>query len=107
VFVAPIRCATVSSDVTSSKALPESRLGITVTRKIGHAVARNRIKRLVREVFRRHRSRVAPGLDMVWVAKRQAAEVAYEEVVLDMERLLGRRGLSRVDGDGDTGSCSA
>ena len=41
------------------------RLGITVTRKIGTAVRRNRIKRRFREVFRRHRVELAPDLDLV------------------------------------------
>jgi ribonuclease P protein component len=35
------------------------RLGITVTRRIGGAVERNRAKRLIREIFRRHRSELA------------------------------------------------
>lgn len=67
-----------------------TRLGITITRKIGNAVTRNRIKRLVREVFRRNRSRLPSGLDLVWVAKRQAAEVEYDEVVADFEALISR-----------------
>lgn len=70
-----------------------TRLGITVTRKIGNAVMRNRIKRLVREAFRRNRSRLPSGLDLVWVAKQQAAEVEYADVVADFEALIGR-GLS-------------
>ena len=41
------------------------RLGITVTRKVGSAVRRNRIKRRFREVFRRHRRELAPDLDLV------------------------------------------
>ena len=60
------------------------RLGITVTRKVGNAVARNRIKRLVREVFRRRRSAL-PLVDVIWVAKRNAATVSYHEVEQQME----------------------
>ena len=43
----------------------QSRLGITATKKFGHAVARNRIKRLVREIFRRNRHALAAPLDIV------------------------------------------
>jgi ribonuclease P protein component len=67
-----------------------SRLGITVTRKIGNAVVRNRIKRLVREVYRRNRSRLPSGLDLVWIAKQQAAELEYADVVADFEALVER-----------------
>ena len=41
------------------------RLGITVTRKVGNAVRRNRIKRRLRDVFRRNQMHLAPNLDLV------------------------------------------
>lgn len=97
VFVAPRKppLADASPEVSDlDVGGPPTRLGITVTRKIGGAVVRNRIKRLVREVFRRQRRRFAGGLDMVWVAKRQAAAVAYEQVAADFETLLGRPGMA-------------
>ena len=50
------------------------RLGITVTRKVGSAVQRNRIKRVLRDVFRRHRAELAPPLDLVMNARSEATE---------------------------------
>ncbi|EFI34297.1 ribonuclease P protein component [Desulfonatronospira thiodismutans ASO3-1] len=47
------------------------RLGITASRKIGPAVLRNRIKRLVREAFRLNQHLVPPGLDYVVVSKKR------------------------------------
>jgi len=70
-----------------------TRLGITVTRKVGNAVVRNRIKRLVREVFRQHRGQLQSGLDLVWVAKQQAAEVDHAGVLADFEALVRRGDL--------------
>ena len=87
VFVMPRLGVPTISDV-----LP-TRLGITVTRKVGNAVVRNRIKRLVREVFRQHRARLPPGLDIVWVAKQQAAGASFAEVLDDFEALLRRSEL--------------
>ncbi len=81
---------TSASGSPSDPAELPTRLGITVTRKVGNAVVRNRIKRLVREVFRRHRGRVPTGLDIVWVAKQQAAEVAFADVLADFEALVAR-----------------
>lgn len=45
--------------------LPHARLGLSVPRRVGRAVARNRIKRLLREVFRHHQHDLARGYDFV------------------------------------------
>ena len=71
-----------------------TRLGITVTRKVGNAVARNRIKRMVREVFRQNRERLPAGLDVVWVAKQQAANASFADVLADFEALVRRGDLT-------------
>ena len=56
------------------------RLGLTVSRKIGGAVARNRVKRLVREFFRLNYDRLPPSVDLVVVAKRGADLLDYDAV---------------------------
>jgi ribonuclease P protein component len=75
-----------------------TRLGVTVTKKVGNAVQRNWIKRRVREAFRRKQRAFAPGLSMVWIAKKQAKGVTFAEVQADFETLLSRRGLRREPG---------
>jgi len=68
------------------------RLGITVTRKASSsAVARNRVKRLVREVFRNNRDRFPTGCDVVFIARRGADALSLDEVlaeVLGAERAM-------------------
>lgn len=53
--------------------LPHHRLGVTVSRKIGPSVVRNRIKRQLREVFRRNKRAISPPCDVVVNARRSAA----------------------------------
>jgi len=66
------------------------RLGITVTRKVGNAVRRNRIKRLVREWFRQRRESVK-GLDLVIIAKREfPSDTSQADVDADLDEKLGR-----------------
>lgn len=55
--------------------LDHPRLGLSVSRRVGPAVLRNRWKRVIREVFRRMRTELPPGIDLV-VAPRQGAEPA-------------------------------
>ncbi len=61
-----------------------ARLGITVTRQVAGAVGRNRIKRLVREVFRQNRALFPDGTDIVVVAKRAGSVQSYGDVRNEM-----------------------
>ncbi len=61
------------------------RLGITVSRKVGKAHLRNRLKRLIREVFRRERLVFPAGIDFVVVAK---SDVSLPDLPQVREELL-------------------
>ena len=68
--------------------LPHHRLGVVVSRKIGNAVIRSRIKRVVRDAFRRYPCQREHGLDMVVISRpnmvslnsRQIAELLVEKL---------------------------
>lgn len=63
---------------------PHHRLGITVSRKIGRAVVRNRIKRRLREIFRANKQAIYPHCDLVVNAKRSAARARNQQIQEDI-----------------------
>ena len=73
-----------------------TRLGITTTKKLGTAVVRNRIRRLVREAFRRNRGALPSGMNIVVIAKRAAIACTAAAVAADLAA-LGRRAARLVE----------
>jgi ribonuclease P protein component len=70
------------------------RLGVTVGRRVGCSVKRNRIKRLVREAFRRNRELFPVGCEVVLVARPGADGLDYSAVVEELVR--ARAAIERV-----------
>jgi ribonuclease P protein component len=57
-----------------------ARLGLTVSAKVGKAVLRNRIRRQLRQWFRTHIEELPKGIDLVLIARRQAATASSDEL---------------------------
>ncbi len=66
----------------------ESRLGLSVSRRVGNAVVRNRVKRAVREWFRVFRAHMNEDLDVVVIAHRGAADRGVAEIAEELSSLL-------------------
>jgi ribonuclease P protein component len=69
---------------------PVVRLGITASRRVGSAAVRSRIKRRVREWFRRHRAELPAGRDVVVIARAAAAGGSQIEIDRELSEDAGR-----------------
>jgi ribonuclease P protein component len=85
---------------------PHARLGVTVSRKVGGAVVRNRVKRLVREAFRLHPHWFRQPLDVVVIAKRELRvhHLCRHDVEREFEHVLRHHFRGHVGQPGRSGA---
>lgn len=79
--------------VLQAEALPEFQFGLVTGARLGNAVVRNRIRRLLREIVRAHRTEIAPGWQMVIIARWRAPQATLQELEKDWLRLARRMQL--------------
>ena len=78
--------------------LSVSRLGITVSKKIGNSVVRSRVKRIIKEAFRLHEIAFAPGYDIVIVARRAARNKKSTDMEVSLLKLGKKLGIVKRNG---------
>ncbi|EXG84246.1 MULTISPECIES: ribonuclease P protein component [Lacrimispora] len=76
---------------------PETRIGISVSRKVGNSVVRHRITRLIRESFRLHEEMVEAGLDIVVVVRAAAKEENYKTIESAYLHLCGLHNILKKE----------
>jgi ribonuclease P protein component len=70
-----------------------TRLGFTVSTKLGHAVVRNRMRRRLREIYRAQEQELRPGFDIVVVARSAAVEAEFALLQRSFRTLTDKLGL--------------
>ncbi len=72
---------------------PANRVGITVGKKLGHAVVRNRVRRRLREVYRLNEELFLPGYDIVVVARSRAVDASFSQLRRSFLSLAKKAGI--------------
>jgi len=76
---------------------PETRIGISVSKKVGNSVVRHHITRLIRESFRLHEEMVEAGLDIVVVVRSAAKEENYKTIESAYLHLCGLHNILKKE----------
>ena len=74
-----------------------NRVGITVSKKLGHAVVRNRVRRRLREIYRLNEQRFQPGWDIVVVARVRAVKAPFSRLTASYLSLAEKAGVLRKE----------
>jgi ribonuclease P protein component len=73
----------------SKNKLDNTRIGFTLTKKIGNAVTRNRVRRKMKEICRLNLNNMKQGYDLVFIAKKNTVNLSYDELEKSMIHILG------------------
>lgn len=68
--------------------LSKSRVGITITKKYGTAVERNKLKRRLREIIRKNKYLLIKGHDMVLIPKASCKDMSYDELESSVKHIF-------------------
>ena len=74
-----------------------NRVGITVSKKLGKAHVRNRVRRRLREVYRLHEAKFQPGWDIVVVARSKAVDAPFDKLTASYLALAAKAGILQED----------
>jgi ribonuclease P protein component len=68
----------------------EKKLGITASKRVGNAVKRNRVKRLVREFFRKNKDRIKGDTNYIVIVRKNSHVLSFDDVFNELSRLMFR-----------------
>lgn len=78
------------------KEVEKFRLGVSVSKKVGNAVVRNRMRRLVKEIVRHHESELIEHVDIVFIVRKGALDKTYHELEKNAMHVLRKASLLKA-----------
>jgi len=73
--------------------IPQFRLGVSVSKKLGNAVVRNRMRRLLKEIVRLHADRIVEHTDLILIARMPSVRMSYQELERSVLHVLKKANL--------------
>ena len=70
-----------------------NKIGVSVSKKVGKSVIRNRVRRLIYETYRLNSDNMKQGYDLVFIARNPSKDKSYYEIEKALINLLNRVGL--------------
>ena len=80
------------------KEVEKFRVGISVSKKVGNAVVRNRMRRLVKEIVRHQEDRLIEHVDLVFIVRKGALNMPYKDLEKSILHVLRKASLLRPPG---------
>lgn len=81
--------------------LNETRVGFTISKKIGNAVIRNKTKRRMREAYLRSICDLKSGYDLIFIPKKHIVDISFEELEKSIRHILKISGLLERDANNE------
>ncbi|AWB46721.1 ribonuclease P protein component [Paenibacillus sp. CAA11] len=69
------------------------RLGVSVSKKVGNAVVRNRMRRLIKEIVRQHKEKLIDHVDIIFIVRKGAVDMEYRELEKSVLHALRKASL--------------
>lgn len=79
--------------------LEHSRIGFTVTKKIGNSVVRNKVRRRIREIVRQNLENIMDGYDIVIVPKKNVVDISFKELESAVFHIFKLAGILKSTGE--------
>jgi len=73
-----------------------NRIGITISKKVGNAVERNRIKRIIREYFRHNKEKISEPVDINIIARKGLTALSNRKIIEKIDKLFSKIEISHI-----------
>lgn len=78
------------------KEVEQFRVGVSVSKKVGNAVVRNRMRRLVKEIVRHHQHEIVEHMDLIFIVRKGALDKSYQELEKSVLHVLRKSSLLKA-----------